>query len=83
MVEAVGSWLAVVQMWWWDPFGVAVGAFSGDPALLEQCVIRCASQGQLVHVGAMGGRPLIDVVDFGPIPGHIAAGARAAAVLGV
>src|SRR5271166_3379860 len=83
VVVSVGAGLSMVKMWWWDPFGVAVRAFSGDPALLEQFVIRCASQGQLVHVGAMSGRPLIDVVDFGPIPGHIAAGAGTATILGV
>jgi hypothetical protein len=29
VVEDVGAGLAVVQVWWRDPFGVAVGTFSG------------------------------------------------------
>ena len=35
MVEGVGAGLAVVQVWWGDPFGVAIGAFSGAERQFE------------------------------------------------
>jgi hypothetical protein len=46
-------------------------------------VVGCAGQGELVDVGAPGGRPRLDVMDFAPVAGHIAAGAGAATILGV
>ena len=79
-----GSWLAVVEVWRWDPFGVAVVAFSGGPAAgFDQWVIGAAGQGQRVDVGAVGGGPLLDMVHFAVVAGRVAAWARAAAVLGV
>ena len=83
-VKGVDAWLAVVEVGWWDPFGVAVGAFSGGPAAgLHQWVVGSAGQGQRVDVGAVGGGPVFDVVDFAPVAAHIAAGARAATILAV
>ena len=32
VMEGVGMGLAVVEVGWRDPFGVAVGAFAGGPA---------------------------------------------------
>jgi len=49
---------------------------------LHQWVIGSAGQGQRVDVGAVGGGPVLDMVDFRPVPGHVAARPRAAAVLG-
>jgi hypothetical protein len=67
-----------------DPFGGAVFAFSGGPAAgFDQGVIGAAGQGQGVDVGAMGGGPLLDVVDLAFVAGHVATGAGAAAVVGM
>ena len=53
-MERVGSRLAVVQMGWGDPFGVAVFAFSGNPALgFNERVVGSAGQSERVDVGAM------------------------------
>ena len=53
MVEGVGSGLALVEVGWGDPFGVAAGVFAGDPALVEEFVIGWAGEGELVDVGAV------------------------------
>ena len=83
-VKGVDAWLAVVEVGWWDPFGVAVGAFSGGPAAgFDQWMVGSAGQGELVDVGAMGGCPVVDVVDFAPVAAHVTARARAASVLGM
>ena len=83
-MEAVGTGLPPVQMRRRYPFGVAVGAFAGGPAAgFDQWVVGAAGQGKLVDVGVVGGCPLLDVVHFAPVPGHVAAGACAAAVFGV
>jgi site-specific DNA recombinase len=65
------------------PQARAVYKFAGGPALLQQFVVGPAGQAQGVDVGAVGGGPVLDVVDFAPIPGHIAARARAATILRV
>jgi len=36
VVEGVGAGLAALEVGWWDPFGVAVGAFPGGPAAGSQ-----------------------------------------------
>jgi hypothetical protein len=83
VMERVSSRLSVIKMCWRDPFGVAVGAFSGDPAAgLDQWVVLPAGEGQLVDVGGAALRPLVDVVDFAFVPGHVTTGASTAAVLG-
>jgi len=46
-------------------------------------MVGSAHQGQLVDVGAVGGRPVLDVVDLAPVARYIAARAGAAGVLGV
>ena len=64
MMEGVGSWLAVVQMRRRDPFGVAVGAFSGGPVFVDESVVGSAGEGELVDVGGVGSGPPFDVMDF-------------------
>ena len=83
MVEVVDAGLAVVEVGWWDPFGVAVGVFSGGPALFGEAVVGSAGQGQGVDVGATGARPAVDVVDLGPVAGDVATRLGAATVLGM
>src|SRR5580693_4636566 len=83
VVVGVGAGLAVVEMRWWDPFGDAVVALAGGPALFGELVVRAASQGQPVDVGGVGFRPGRDVVDFGEVPRYVAARRRAATILGV
>jgi hypothetical protein len=39
VVERVGSWLSVIEVGRWDPFGVAVGAFAGEPAVFDEFVV--------------------------------------------
>ena len=74
MVKGVGSRLSVVEVGRGDPFGVAVGAFSGGPAAgFDQWAVGPAGQGQCVDVGAMGGGPLFDMMDFAPVSRDVAA----------
>ena len=82
-MEGVGSWLAVIQMRWRDPFGVAVRAFSGGPVFVNESVVGSASEGELVDIGGVGGCPIFDVVDFAEVPGYVAAGRRTPTVFGV
>jgi hypothetical protein len=77
------SRLAVVEMWWWDPFGDAVSAGAGGPALFGEFVVGAAGQGEVVDVGDVGFGPSGDVVDLGEVAGHVAAWGCAAAVFGV
>ena len=44
VVVGVGAGLAVVEVWWWDPFGVAVGVFAGGPALFGEFVVGAAAK---------------------------------------
>ena len=39
---------------------------------LDQWVVGSAGQGEFVDIGAMRCGPLVDVVDFAPVPGHVA-----------
>ena len=83
MVEGVDAGLAVVEVGWWDPFGVAVGVFAGGPALFGESVVRAAGEGELVDVGAVVLCPGVDVVDLGVIAWDVAAWDGAATVFGV
>ena len=84
MVEGVGSRLAVVGVRWRDPFGFAVFAFAGGPvAGSDEGVVGSAGEGEFVDIGAMGGGPVLDVVDFAPVSANGAAGPRTPAILGV
>lgn len=84
MVEVVDAGLSVVQVGWGDPFGIAIGAFTGRPAIwFNQGVVRATGQGQLVDIGAMSGCPLIDMMYLAPITRYVAARPRAATVFGV
>ena len=65
MVVGVGA----CRQWelrWGDPFGVAVGEFSGFPTLVEESVVGSAGQGEFVDIGQTTVGPFVDVVDLGP-----------------
>jgi hypothetical protein len=50
VVVGVGAGLAVVGVWWGDPFGGAVGVFSGFPAAGgEQAVMGAAGEGEVSY----------------------------------
>ncbi len=83
MVKSVGPGLAVVEMWWRDPFGGCVFAFSGGPAALGQWVMAAAGKGEVVDVGDAALRVGGDMMHLTVIAGHIAARVRAATILGV
>ena len=84
VVVVVDSGLAGVEVWWRDPFGAAVFAFSGAPAVFgDQAVVCAAGQGEVVDVGEPAFGPVGDVVDLALVARHRAARAAAAAVLGV
>jgi Recombinase/Resolvase, N terminal domain len=65
--------MSAVEVRGWDPFGGAVAAFAGFPALLVQPMMAPAGKRQLVDVGAPAVGPGGDVVDFGEVAGHGAA----------
>ena len=71
-------------MWWWDPFGASVFAFSGAPAAgFDHAVVCGAGQGEVVDVGlAVVGPIVYGVMDLAVGPGHGTAGAATAAVPG-
>ena len=83
MVVGVGAGLAVVEVGWWDPFGVAMGIFAGGPALFGELVVGVAGQGEVVDVGDGVGGVGVAVVGFAEVGGHGAARERAPAVFGV
>ena len=84
VMEGVRSGLAVIQVRWGYPFGVAVGVFAGgESALFDESVVGSAGQGELIDVGAVGGLPALDVVDLAVVRGGVASRLGAATVLGV
>jgi hypothetical protein len=83
MVVGVDAGLAVVEVRWWYPFGVAAVVFAGGPALFGDFVIGAAGQRQVVDIGGVGFRPGRDVVHFRQVAGHCATRRRAATILGV
>ena len=70
---------------WRDPFGLAVGPYSGVPATgFDEVVVGWASQGEVVDVGVAAVLPVFGgVVDHAVIPGRVAAGSGAATIFGV
>ncbi|OHU62244.1 hypothetical protein BKG85_11770 [Mycobacteroides chelonae] len=69
-------------MWWGYPFGGAVGVFSGGPAVVEEAVMRCAGEGEVVDVSATAGGPFADVVGLAQVSRGGAVGVGVAAVFG-
>ena len=82
MVVLVDPRLSSVEVWWWNPFGAAIFAFSGGPtALFDEAVIRAAGQCEFVDIGeAICGCPAIDVVYLRPVARDSAARPSTAAV---
>jgi hypothetical protein len=85
MMKVVDSGLAGVQVWWWDPFGAAVFAFSGFPAVVgDHPVVGAAGQGFFGDVALTAiGPVLVGVVDLAPIRRRGAARAGASALGGI
>src|ERR1700735_3646819 len=83
VVVGVGAGLAVVEVGWWDPFGLAVVVFAGGPALVGHCVVGVAGQGEGVDVGDGVGGIRVAVVDLAEVAGHLAVGEGAPPILGV
>ena len=83
MMERVDSGLAVVEVGWWDPFGVAVGVFSGGPTLFGELVVGATAKAEVVDVGDGVGGVGVVVVGLAQIAGHGAAGERTPTVFGV
>jgi hypothetical protein len=74
VMNGVDARLAVVAMRRWDPFGVAVGAFSGGPAAgFDQPMVGTAGERDIVQAGGLACRVLVDVVAFAEIAGYVAA----------
>ena len=73
----------MVEVWWWDPFGLAVAVFAGGPALFGEFVVGAAAKSQVVDIGDGVGGVGVAVVGFAEIAGHGAAGEGAATILGV
>jgi hypothetical protein len=73
MMERVGAGLAAVEVWWGDPFGVAVVVFAGGPALFGEFVVGAAGQGEIVDVGDRVGGVGVVVMGFAEVGGHAAA----------
>ena len=71
-------------MWWWDPFGAAVFAFSGAPAAgFDAPVVWGIREGEVIDVGlAVVGPITYGVMDLAVGPGHGTAGASTAAIPG-
>ena len=83
VVKSVDTRLPVIQVWWRDPFGVAVLVFAGGPALFGKRMVTAAAERQVVDVGgvALGiGRA---VMDFAVIARHAATWRRTPTIPGV
>jgi hypothetical protein len=82
-VEPVNTWLAMIKVRWWKPFGVAVVVFAGGPALFCELVVGSAAEGQVVDIGFPAFSPGRAVVNFGVVAGHVAAREATPTVLGI
>ena len=66
MVVVVHPGLPTVEVWWRNPFGASVFAFSGLPAArFDQAVVLGTSQGEVVDVGLTAIGPVVDTVLMG------------------
>jgi len=83
MVIVVGSLLPVVKMWRWDPLRLTIVESDCAPTSLSQLVVAFTGQRQLVDVGLAAAGPAIIVMDFGPVPRHVATWGGAPAILRV
>lgn len=83
MVERIDARLSAVEVWWWDPFGLAVAVFAGGPALFGEFVVGAAAKGQVVDVGDRVYGVAVAVVDFAEVAGDVAVGKRTPTVFGV
>jgi hypothetical protein len=82
VVIGVGSGLSAIQVRWRDPFGFASGVGAGGPPLFDESVIGTTRQGQVVDIGAAGGRPSPNVVDLAVVRRCVTARFRAPTILG-
>src|SRR3954466_2834048 len=82
VVEVIHPRLAGVEVWWWNPFGAAVFAFSRCPTtVFDEAIVRSAGQRGVGDVGfTVVGDPAIHVVDLTPIARSGAAGPGAASL---
>ena len=64
VVVGVDAGLSVVEVGWWDPFGVAVGVFAGGPALFGELVVGAAAERHVVDVGDGVGGVAVAVMGF-------------------
>ena len=70
------------ELWWWVHWvWPLVSLVVRQP--WPEFVVRCAGEGQVVDVGWSALGPVVDVVDFAEVAGHIAARVCAASVFGV
>ena len=84
MVEGVGARLAVIEVWWGDPFGGAVGELAGSPAAgFDQRMMLAAGKRQVIDIACPALGEFGDVVHLREVAGHVAAGMRTATILGV
>ena len=44
MVVGVNPGLASVEVWWWDPFGLAAAVFAGGPTSFGEFVVGTAAE---------------------------------------
>ena len=65
-----------VEMWWWDPFGAAVFAFSGAPAAgFDHAVGLGAGEGEVADVGVAVVGPIVyRVMDLAVDPATVQPG---------
>ena len=63
-----------------NPFGVTAGQLAGLPTLIEQLVVGRARESESVDVGVTAFGPLVDMMDFAPVAGSVAAGMAASAL---
>src|ERR1700752_3932400 len=83
MVIVVCPGLTVVEVRRRNPLRLTVSEFDCPPTFIDEHMFGFAGEGQLIDVGPAAPGPVVNVVDFSPVAGYVAAGGRAAAVLGV
>ena len=84
VVVGVGAGLAVVEVGWWNPFGVAGFQLAGAPgAAGDEFVVWAAALGQVVHVCGPALGVVGDMVDLAVVAGYLAAGVSTPTIFGV